>query len=157
MKKAFNYIKHFLTWDKKNPELRKYDILIIFLVVFLIGYTTVTFLNIYGKVDNKKEVIEEVVYDTIIQSNSIRHINTITNQALIVETKTIREYSVGQVVGVKHMGIIGIISEKTLGLSGYRYEVMYRDGSGVIQKIEIAPWLLYHPHKEQLNPYYLLN
>lgn len=155
MKRIFNYLKKFVTWDRGNPELKKYDVQIVLLVTFLIVYTTCSFLSIKKGMKETKDTVVKVELRTIYPTNTL--LASQTNHSLVIDSNSKLKFQVGEVVGAKHLGVIGIITEKTLGLGGYKYQIIYRDGGGVLQQTEIPTWLLYHPHKEQISPYFLLN
>lgn len=55
------------------------------------------------------------------------------------------EFFVGEVVGIKYFGIYGIVEEKIVGVSGYTYQVRWRDSSRELPKDIFHNWELFRP------------
>jgi hypothetical protein len=152
MKRALNYLKNLVPWDK-SPDFRKYDVAIGLLSIFLIIYTIYYTSGIQKRISDSKPTVIKIELAKITTNDIV----VATNHSLTIDTKVKVEYEVGEIVGVKHLGIIGIVVEKTLSFGGYKYEIIYRDTSGAVQKSSIDAWLLYHPQREQISPFFLLN
>lgn len=154
-----NFFEKIVGWVKNN-EQKTYNLILIFLIIFLIVYTSILIFKNSSWITAK--------YRSFVNTNNIVLVETpvslltpksfvITNNQIVVSTDVKTKFSIGEIVGIKHMGTLGIVVNKTIGFGGYSYEVIYKDNSGTIQKVQMEPWLLYHPQKDQITTLFLLN
>ncbi len=134
-------------------KIRTYNIVILFLIAFIISDTVYDITRFVGSEESKEP---RVTFSTTVKDSSSEFLNhpsaiTITSNMIppvIIFTNgvpSLDEFFVGEVVGVKYFGIYGIVTEKIISVNGYKYEVRWRDASRGLPKDTFYEWELFRP------------
>jgi hypothetical protein len=130
LKELWKYLKgkwQLLLEKPKTPEektLHRMNVFIFLCAVFLIVYGSFWFVQ---------------VQHGMVKINTMVH-NTSTNT-----------FNVGDAVGIKYFGGVGLIREKTLGIKGYTYTIRQKNDYTGEYDLPFEPWEIYNISKSHTN------
>lgn len=155
MKKIFQDIKKFISSfidDDETDEQKtiiRHNRLVFGLIAFIILYCGFWMINLEHKTEVpplqivKIEQASNIIHPTLLYTNT----GTMTYPIDIGN----EEFKIGEIVGIKYFGTIGLIIAKSSSDQN-SFNVMYKDNGHVIQVQTFKKWLLYHPQKDTLTP-----
>ena len=153
--KIVDYVKSLFSFKEDDDvgQLRRYNVLIYLGLVFLLVYMTNFYITSNHKIESQAPT--QTIDFSVVYVTNLSPIVT-TNHRVIVPTKPSEEFKEGEIVGVKHFGIIGIVKTKIINpVSGNTYEIIYKNNNHQLQTITLDGWLLFHPAKETLTQFSL--
>lgn len=143
IKDVKNYIK-----ELSPSETRKYDVGMAFLLVFILIYAVTMHFYTSKAVATAPAVLNVNVADfhELLLTNTTPRTFT-----FVFDTKQTNQFVIGELVNVRGFNILGVVISKTLGISGYKYEIMYKSGDSV-QRETFEDWMVSKPTQSQITP-----
>ena len=134
MRRVIQFFKRIISpKTAEDVQLNKYDITVGVLILFILVWGCFT----YHKPHQNSE--PSAVFVTSPKAEQF----TATPQKP-------KDFVEGEFVGVRHFEVYGFIHQKKLQIGGYIYEVIYKDRSGILNKIEVDKTLLFRPDTNDL-------